>query len=100
MVLLGRQMDWNNADKLIEPLVDVRSAAQFLRMAELTVRRKARAGQLPAIAFEHPSGRHTYRFRMSELDAYVNGLRKPTQESTVYSETSTAHRENCAGAER
>lgn len=69
-------MDWNGTDQPPEPLVDVKTVAEFLHMAELTVRRKARDGQLPAIAFKHSSGRHTYRFRISELDSYVNGLRK------------------------
>ena len=52
-------------------------------MFKLTVRRMAHAGQLPAIAFPYSSGKHTYRFRLSELELYVNGLRRSGPEKTV-----------------
>ncbi len=76
-------MDGIKADRSTEPLVGVRSAAEFLGMSKLTVRRMAHARQLPAIAFPYSSGKHTYRFRMSELESYVNSLRRAPQETTV-----------------
>jgi len=68
-------MDESNTDRSKEPLINVRQAAEFLGMGQLKVRRMAHEKQLPAFAFSSPSGRHTYRFRFSELESFLDGLR-------------------------
>jgi len=76
-------MGLRNTDRTKEPLVALRAAAEYLGMSSLTVRRMAHAGQVPAIAFPRSRGKHTYRFRLSELEAYVNSLRRPASKKTV-----------------
>ena len=76
-------MDLVSSNRPQEPLVGLRLAAEYLGMSKLTVRRMAHAGQIPAIAFPHSNGKHTYRFRFSELEAFINGLRRPAESRTV-----------------
>lgn len=72
-----------SADRPKEPLIGLRAAAEFLGMSPLTVRRMVYASRLPAIAFPHVDGKHTYRFRLSELESFVNSLRRPVGAKTV-----------------
>jgi excisionase family DNA binding protein len=66
-----------------EPLIGVREAARLLGMSRVTVTRMAHAGQLPTIAFPKPRGKHLYKFRNSELEAYLSTLRRPLQEKAL-----------------
>jgi len=63
-----------------EPLIGVRETAHLLGMSRITVARMAHAGLLPTIAFPYPGGKHLYKFRASELEAYLATLRVPSQQ--------------------
>jgi excisionase family DNA binding protein len=59
-----------------EQFVDGQRAAEFLGMPRKTILNLARQGSIPA----HPLGdglRHTWRFRLSELAAWVESRRRP-----------------------
>lgn len=74
-------MKSGETNQSLEPLINAREAAEYLGFSSLTVRRMAHENRLPSIAF--PVGRTskcTYRFRASELKAYLTTLeRKPSQ---------------------
>ena len=59
----------------LEPLVGAVEAAEYLGFAPLTIRRMARRGILPSIAFPMgDTGKYMHKFRMSDLEAYVKTL--------------------------
>lgn len=72
-------------DQPLEPLIKARQAAEYLGFTALTVRRMARDGRLPCIAFPMGrSGKHTHRFRVSDLQTYLATLeRRPVQEDDL-----------------
>jgi len=53
-------------------LLDIREAAEFLRVSETSLRRWTNAGRLPCVRI---GGRHERRFRRSDLLAFVGGER-------------------------
>lgn len=55
--------------KKLEPLINADQAAEYLGCSIVTVRRMSRRGELPCVHF-----RRRWKFRMSELQKYVNGL--------------------------
>ena len=68
------------ADSQIEPYIDIREAAEFLRRSRKTIRAWARAGIIPA----HPIGtgpKPRCLFLRSELDKWVRSQKPCTQES-------------------
>jgi excisionase family DNA binding protein len=70
-------MEITHIDTQFEPLIRAKEAAKYLGFAELTVERMARAGRLPSIAFPvGKTSKYTYRFRISELAAYVDTLQR------------------------
>lgn len=76
------------ADRPYEPLIKSEQAAEFLGCAPLTVRRMARDGRLPSIPFPRGNGKFQHRFRLSELQAYVESLsqsyNRPTCQGTDF----------------
>lgn len=76
-------MKFTYIDRPLEPLIGANEAAQYLGFSSLTVRRMARDGRLPSIAFPMgKSGRSTHRFRVSELKVYLTSLKRgPVAES-------------------
>lgn len=70
-------MEGSNAIRQMEPLIGAAEAAEYLGFSPLTVRRKAREGKLPSIAFPlGNTGKYLHKFRKSELEAYVNSLER------------------------
>ena len=68
------------ADSQIEPYIDIREAAEFLRRSRKTIRAWARAGIIPA----PPIGtgpKPRCLFLRSELDKWVRSQKPRTQES-------------------
>lgn len=58
-----------------EPLVNAKTAADYLGMHPRQVTRMASLGRIPYVGFPMGrSGRILYRFRMSELQAYTESL--------------------------
>lgn len=64
---------------IAERLVDAEEAAEYLGFAPLTIRRWAHAGRLPGYPFPCGGGKFTYRFRISELSAYLDALKQSTK---------------------
>jgi excisionase family DNA binding protein len=63
------------SSKQLEPLINAVDAAKYLGFAPLTVRRMARSGRIPSIAFPvGNAGKHLHKFRMSDLETYVKSL--------------------------
>jgi excisionase family DNA binding protein len=62
-------------------LIDLKAAAKYLGLSERTVRDMASAGTIPCYRIGPNGGR--LKFRESELDAYVNGCRVQTAQSTT-----------------
>ena len=61
-----------------EPLVDDVAASAYLGYKPITVLRMAGKGLLPTIAFPiGATGKFRYRFKMSQLEAYVESLSRP-----------------------
>jgi len=61
-----------------EPLVDADAASAYLGYKPITVLRMAQKGLLPTIAFPiGTTGKFRYRFKMSQLEAYVESLSRP-----------------------
>ena len=68
-------MDVISTTRHLEPLVGAVEAAEYLGFAPLTIRRMARRGILPSIAFPMgDTGKYMHKFRMSDLEAYVKTL--------------------------
>jgi excisionase family DNA binding protein len=69
-------------DRPIEPLVTAATAAEYLGFSSITVRRMARTGKIPAIAFP-ATGKTLWRFRLSDLNSYIRSLsREPLETSS------------------
>jgi excisionase family DNA binding protein len=51
-------------------LLDIREAAEFLRVSEVSLRRWTNAGQLPCLRI---GGRRERRFRRADLEAFIGG---------------------------
>ena len=61
-----------------EPLVDDIAASSYLGYKPITVLRMAKKGLLPTIAFPiGTTGKFRYRFKMSQLEAFVESLSRP-----------------------
>lgn len=58
-------------DSLFEPLLDSDGAAQLLRIHPKTLQRMARRGEIPSVQIGK-----LWRFRRSELNAWMEGLIK------------------------
>jgi hypothetical protein len=68
-------MEITCSNRQLEPLVGAVEAAEYLGFAPLTIRRMARRGILPSIAFPMgDTGKYMHKFRMSDLEAYVKTL--------------------------
>ena len=64
-----------NIQKRHEPFVNAEKAGEYIGYSAVTLRRLAKAGTIPALGI--PSGGKTlWRFRLSELDEYVQALNK------------------------
>ncbi len=64
-------------DRLAEPLINTNEAARHLGFASGTVRRMARDGHLPCIAFPTGArGKCMRRFRISDLEDYLETLKR------------------------
>jgi excisionase family DNA binding protein len=64
-------------DTSSEPLIDSDEVAKCLGFAPLTIRRMAHRGQLPAFKFPFgKTGKFFYRFRRSDLVAYIAAHRQ------------------------
>jgi excisionase family DNA binding protein len=64
-------------DTSFEPLIDSDEVAKYLGFAALTIRRMAHRGQLPAVKLPFgKTGKFYYRFRRSELGAYIDAHRQ------------------------
>jgi excisionase family DNA binding protein len=59
----------NSVESAFEPLLDTEEAARLLRMHPRTLRKKARAGMIPAIQV----GKR-WRFRVSALNHWIDGI--------------------------
>ena len=71
-------MDTTNTQHSPEPLVDADAASDYLKYKPITVLRMAQKGLLPTIAFPiGTTGKFRYRFKMSQLEAYVESLSRP-----------------------
>jgi excisionase family DNA binding protein len=63
-----------------ERMVSAKVAAEYLGFATITIKRMAHSKKLPAYAFPcGPHGKFTYRFRLSELNEYLNTLEQNQQ---------------------
>jgi hypothetical protein len=61
-----------------EPLIDANAASPYLGFAPITIKRMAKRGELPTIAFPIGStGKCLYKFRLSELQKHVESLSHP-----------------------
>ena len=59
----------------LEPLLKAHEAAPLLGVAALTLKRMAHQGLVPSVAFPiGRTGKHTYRFRKSDLKEYLDSL--------------------------
>jgi len=54
-----------------EPFVDAKVAAAFLKISPRTLLAMSRAGQIPAHPLDGEKCRKTWRFLLSELDAWM-----------------------------
>ena len=62
----------------VEPLVDAKAASKYLGFKPITVKRMAKAGKLPTIPWPiGNTGKFVYKFKMSQLEAYVESLSRP-----------------------
>jgi Helix-turn-helix domain len=75
---------WETSDHLrhnptsAEPLIDADAASKYLGYKPITMLRMAKQGQLPSVALPiGKSGKFRYRFKVSELEAYVESLSRP-----------------------
>jgi excisionase family DNA binding protein len=87
-VIKEQSMKSVETDRPYEPLIGSEEAARFLGYSALTVRRMARDGRLPSIPFPRGNGKFQHRFRLSALQAYVEGLsqsyNRPTCQGTDF----------------
>jgi excisionase family DNA binding protein len=73
-------MDVDRHIPLAEPLIDCKEAAAILGFSPVMVRRLAHDGQLPSIAFPFgKKGKFRYKFRVSELQAYLKSRSRAAQ---------------------
>lgn len=63
----------------VEPLIGPDEAAEFLGFSSMTVRRMAHDGRLPSIPFPTKDGKYRHKYRLTELQGYVESLRRPVQ---------------------
>ena len=71
-------------NKMVETLIDAKVAGQILQFSPRTVRAMARAGELPAVIIQtRTDGRAVYRFRVSELEAWLQGRAKRHSEAKI-----------------
>ena len=62
----------------VEPLVDAKVASKYIGFKPITVKRMAKAGKLPTIPWPiGNTGKFVYKFKMSQLEAYVESLSRP-----------------------
>ena len=62
----------------ISPLIGAKEASRYLGFKPITILRMARAGKLPCIAFPvGKTGKYIYKFRLRELETYVESLSRP-----------------------
>jgi len=54
-----------------EPFVDAEAAAAFLKISPRTLLAMSRAGQIPAHPLDGEKCRKTWRYQLSELDAWM-----------------------------
>lgn len=59
-----------------EPYISLREAAEYMRIEEQDLRRKSRLGQVPCYIVGGGAERNRYRYRKSELDAWMKTSRK------------------------
>jgi excisionase family DNA binding protein len=65
-----------NRIQVFEPVVGATKASEFLGFSAGTVRRMAHHGDLPSYAFPFgKSGKHKFKFRLSELQAFLESLK-------------------------
>lgn len=70
-------MDTEISGQQQEPLIDAKEAGKRLSFSPLTIKRWAHQGKIPAIAFQiGTKGKCTYRFRFSDLQAYLITLER------------------------
>lgn len=70
-------MKSTSIDHPIEPLVEAKEIATFLGIAPLTVLRYARLHKLPSYECPYGARKIQYRFRVSEVEAYIRSLARP-----------------------
>lgn len=63
-------------EQQVEPLIGSNEAAEFLGFSAMTIRRMAHDGRLPSIAFPTKDGKFRHRYRLSELQNYLNTLQR------------------------
>jgi excisionase family DNA binding protein len=79
----------------LERLIDSKEAGKYLGFSSLTVRRMAQKKLLPSIVFPvGETGKHTYRFRASELKAHLDALEQRPELKAALSQESKAN-EDC-----
>ena len=62
----------------VEPLVDAKVASRYLGFNPITILRMAKARKLPTIPWPiGKTGKFVYKFKMSQLEAYVESLSRP-----------------------
>jgi excisionase family DNA binding protein len=70
-------MGQTDTDRQLEPLIDAQEVGKRLSFSPLTITRWAHQGKIPSIAFQiGSSGKCTYRFRFSDLQAYLTTLER------------------------
>ena len=63
-----------------EPLIGADEASAYIGFQPITILRMAAKGLLPCVAFPiGKTGKYRYKFKMSELEAYVVSLSRPAK---------------------
>lgn len=70
-------MECTPVDSPMEPLVEAKEISTLLGMAPLTVLRHAREHRLPSYECPYGARKIQYKFRVSEVEAYVRTLARP-----------------------
>lgn len=63
--------------------LEINDVARIVGVAPITVRRWLKSGHLDGLGIALPSGAR--RFRRSEIDAYIDGLRRKTEPAEAVS---------------
>ena len=81
-------------DSAREPMIGVRAAVEILGFSASTVRSMAQHGQLPVVAFPYGiRGKRIYKFRASELEDWMEALRRGPRAEDGFSESSVVLRD-------